>query len=246
MTARVIMEHVHVRFPIYQGAARSLRYKLANVSTGGRIANIQNHLCVEALTDISFELSHGDRLALIGHNGAGKTTMLRVLAGIYTPEAGRISVNGRIAPLFDAGFGMDPDSSGFDNIRLRGLYLGLTRAEIEARIDDIAAFTELGPFLNMPMRTYSSGMQTRLSFAISTSIDPEILLLDEAIGTGDASFMEKADKRLHGFIERTGILVLASHSNALLKKFCNKALMMEHGRAVMFGTVEDVLARYGN
>jgi ABC-2 type transport system ATP-binding protein/lipopolysaccharide transport system ATP-binding protein len=216
-----------------------------NASTGGRIASINHQICVEALNDVSFELAHGDRLALVGHNGAGKTTMLRVLAGIYTPEAGRVTVKGRIAPLFDAGFGMDPDSSGYENIRLRGLYLGLKRHEIEEKIADIVAFTELGPFLSMPMRTYSNGMQTRLSFAISTSIDPEILLLDEGIGTGDSAFIEKANARLHRFIERTGIMVLASHSNELVRKFCNKALLMQNGRLVMFDTVDKVLENYG-
>ncbi len=242
--ASIELQNVFVRFPIYQGASRSLRYRLMNASTGGRIASQNHHICVEALNNVSFHLDHGDRLALIGHNGAGKTTMLRVLAGIYTPEAGRVKVEGRIAPLFDAGFGMDPDSSGYENIRLRGLYLGLTRQQIEDKVADIVAFTELGPFLSMPMRTYSNGMQTRLSFAISTSIEPEILLLDEGIGTGDSAFIEKANVRLHKFIERTGILVLASHSNELVRKFCNKALLMEHGRMVQFGPVEDVLAAY--
>ena len=242
--ASIELQNVFVRFPIYQGASRSLRYRLMNVSTGGRIASQNRHICVEALSDVSFRLEHGDRLALVGHNGAGKTTMLRVLSGIYTPEAGRVEVKGRIAPLFDAGFGMDPDSSGYENIRLRGLYLGLTRQQIDEKVEDIVAFTELGPFLSMPMRTYSNGMQTRLSFAISTSIEPEILLLDEGIGTGDSAFIEKANVRLHRFIERTGILVLASHSNELVRKFCNKALLMEHGRMVRFGPVEEVLAAY--
>jgi ABC-2 type transport system ATP-binding protein/lipopolysaccharide transport system ATP-binding protein len=241
--ASINLKNVTVRFPVYQGAGRSLRHRLVAAGTGGRFgADAKHQICVEALSDLTFDLEHGDRLALIGHNGAGKTTLLRVLAGIYTPEGGTISIKGRIAPLFDAGFGMDADATGFENIRLRGLYLGLSRAEIEQRIDDIAAFTELGSFLNMPMRTYSMGMQTRLSFAVSTSIDPEILLLDEGIGTGDASFIEKANARLHGFIERTGILVLASHSNDLVRKFCNKAIVMQQGKIVRAGSVEEILS----
>jgi ABC-2 type transport system ATP-binding protein/lipopolysaccharide transport system ATP-binding protein len=221
-----------------------LRYRLMNVSTGGKIANVNDHICVEALNDVSFKLEHGDRLALIGHNGAGKTTLLRVLAGIYTPELGSVDVKGRIAPLFDSGFGMDPDSTGFENIFIRGLYLGMTKAEIEDRTQDVVDFTELGQFLDMPMRTYSMGMQARLSFAISTTINPDILLLDESISTGDASFIEKANRRMHEFIERTGILVLASHTPDLLRKFCNKGLLVKQGRVVMFDELDHVLAAY--
>jgi ABC-2 type transport system ATP-binding protein/lipopolysaccharide transport system ATP-binding protein len=242
--AAVSLEHVTVRFPIYQGAARSLRHRLISASTGGRIGGERGQLCVEALTDISFKLEHGDRLALIGHNGAGKTTLLRVLAGIYTPESGTVKTEGRIAPLFDAGFGMDMDASGYDNIRLRGLYLGLTKSQVEERMPDIVEFTELGSFLEMPMRTYSAGMQARLSFAISTSIDPEILLLDEGIGAGDAAFVEKAGRRMQSFVERTGILVLASHSNELIRKFCNKGALVNKGKLLHFGPLEEVIEAY--
>ncbi len=238
------LENVFVRFPIYQGATRSLRYRLMNAGTGGRIASLKDHICVEALSDVSFTLDHGDRLALVGHNGAGKTTLLRVLAGIYTPESGNVDVHGRIAPLFDAGFGMDPDSTGFENIYIRGLYLGMTKAEIEEHREDIIQFTELGSFLDMPMRTYSMGMQARLSFAVSTTITPEILLLDESIAAGDAAFIEKANRRMHEFVERTGILVLASHSPDLLRKFCNKGLLVNQGRVVMFDTLDNVLKAY--
>ncbi len=244
LMASVRLDNVSVRFPIYQGASRSLRYRLMAAGTGGRIAKLNDHICVEALTDISFELEHGDRLALVGHNGAGKTTLLRVIAGIYTPEVGHVVTDGRIAPLFDPGFGMDHDATGFDNIYIRGLYLGMSKAEVESRIDDIVEFTELGEFLNMPMRTYSLGMQTRLSFAISTTINPEILLLDESIAAGDASFIEKANRRMHSFIERTGVLVLASHTPDLLQKFCNKGLLIRQGRMVKFGALDEVLDTY--
>ena len=241
--ASIHLTNISVRFPIYQGAGRSLRHRLVAAGTGGRFgSDAKRQICVEALNDLTFDLNHGDRLALVGHNGAGKTTLLRVLAGIYTPESGRIEIDGRIAPLFDAGFGMDVDATGYENIRLRGLYLGLTRAQIDARIDDIAAFTELGSFLSMPMRTYSMGMQTRLSFAVSTSIDPEILLLDEGIGTGDASFIEKANTRMHQFIDKAGILVLASHSSDLVRKFCNKAILMQQGKIMRTGSVDEILA----
>jgi ABC-2 type transport system ATP-binding protein/lipopolysaccharide transport system ATP-binding protein len=195
---------------------------------------------------VSFALKQGDRVALIGHNGAGKTTLLRVLAGIYRPVSGRIVSEGRIAPLFDISLGMNPDSTGWENIRIRALYLGMKTDEINRKIEAIAEFTELGQFLEMPLRTYSLGMQTRLAFAVSTAIDPEILLLDEGIGAGDAAFIEKATLRLDEFVERAGIMVLASHSMNLVERFCNKALVMEHGRVKFFGPAAEAMDFYGN
>src|SRR5262249_11458187 len=150
---------------------------------------------VQALDNVSIGIEHGARLGIVGPNGAGKTTLLRVLAGIYEPTAGSASIEGRVVPLFDVALGMDPESTGFENIKLRGLFLGMTPQQIRARTEEIAEFTELGSFLDMPLRTYSAGMQARLAFAVSTCIEPEILLLDEGIGTGDAAFIEKAKKR---------------------------------------------------
>ncbi|CAA9321919.1 MAG: O-antigen/lipopolysaccharide transport ATP-binding protein ABC transporter RfbE [uncultured Microvirga sp.] len=242
----VVLDGVHVSFPIYNSAGRSLRHHIMGASTGGRVgADSQQRVVVEALSDISFTLSHGDRVGLIGHNGAGKTTLLRVIAGIYAPWKGRVQVSGRVAPLFDVSLGIDMESTGYENIRLRGLYLGLTRAQIEARLGQIADFTDLGPFLHMPVRTYSAGMLARLAFSVSTSIEPEILLLDEGIAAGDAAFMEKANKRLHEFVEEAGILVFASHSDPLIRAFCNKALLLERGRIIRAGSVDEVLAGRG-
>jgi ABC-type polysaccharide/polyol phosphate transport system ATPase subunit len=238
------LDNVKVSFPIYGGSARSLKNRLVSGATGGRIGSDQRaRTTIDALRDISLSIEHGERVALIGHNGAGKTTLLRVLAGIYPPQHGRMEVTGRIAPLFDIGLGIDPDATGYDNIRLRGLYLGLTRKQVAQRIDEIADFTELGPFLDMPMRTYSMGMQTRLSFAVSTSVDPEVLLLDEGIGAGDAAFMEKADKRLRAFVDRAGILVLASHSVGLLTQLCTRGIRLAHGEIVADGPLAEVLAQ---
>ena len=240
--ASITLDGVSVSFPIYGGSARSLKNRIVSGATGGRIGSDQRaRTTVEALRDISLHVAHGERVALVGHNGAGKTTLLRVLAGIYPPQTGRLQVAGRIAPLFDIGLGMDPDATGYDNIRLRGLYLGLTTREVKARTDEIADFTELGPFLDMPMRTYSLGMQTRLSFAVSTSVDPDVLLLDEGIGAGDAGFMEKANKRLRGFVERAGILVLASHSAGLLADLCTRAVRLEHGQIAADGPLAAIL-----
>ncbi|WP_342359590.1 ABC transporter ATP-binding protein [Terrarubrum flagellatum] len=239
------LENVSVQFPLYGGSARSLRNRLVSSVTGGRIgSDARSRICVEALTGINMRIEHGERVALIGHNGAGKTTLLRVLAGIYVPQGGRIAIKGRIAPLFDIGLGMDGEASGYDNIRLRGLSLGLSRREIESRIDEIADFTELGAFLDMPIRTYSAGMQIRLAFAVSTSVEPDILLLDEGIGAVDSTFLEKANARLKKFVDRAGILVLASHADGLLSELCTRAIRLEHGRLVDDGPLAQVMRRH--
>ena len=216
-----------------------------HLTTGGRIGrDAGNRICIEALTGVTLAFEHGDRVALIGHNGAGKTTLLRVIAGIYEPTGGTVYREGRVAPLFDLALGMDPEATGYENIMLRGRLLGLQAKEIRARIDEIAAFTELGDYLAMPARTYSCGMMLRLAFAVCTSIDPEIMLMDEWLGVGDAAFMEKAKKRLDGFIGRAGILVVASHSMSLLESNCNKGVLMHAGKVQAFGSIDEVLRTY--
>lgn len=241
----ISVENIDVSFNIYGANNRSLRHQFLAASTGGRIArDAHKRMSVESLKNISFSLTDGDRLALIGHNGAGKTTLLRVLAGIYEPTKGRIVSDGRIVPLFDIALGMDPEATGYENIYIRGLYLGMSESQIKASTQEIAEFSELGDFLNMPVRTYSLGMQARLAFGVSTCIAPEILLLDEGIGAGDASFIKKANARLNKFIESTSILVLASHSMELVKTFCNKAIVLEHGEICFEGSVEAALKFY--
>jgi homopolymeric O-antigen transport system ATP-binding protein len=243
--ATIQLEGVSLSFPIYDASSRLLRTQMLVVSTGGRIgADARNHVTVQALDDIWLTIKHGDRLGLVGHNGSGKTTLLRVMAGIYEPTRGRVIVDGKAAPIFDLGIGMDPEASGYENIRLRGLYLGLSRAEIRAVTGEIAQFTELGSFLDMPIRTYSAGMHARLAFAISTCIKPEILLLDESIAAGDAAFLGKAKRRLEEFAAHAGIFVLASHSESIIRENCNKALLLEHGRVLAAGSVDEVFARY--
>jgi ABC-2 type transport system ATP-binding protein/lipopolysaccharide transport system ATP-binding protein len=186
------------------------------------------------------KVDNGDRVALIGRNGAGKTTLLRVMVGIYEPLSGMIEVKGRVAPLFDIGMGMDPESSGYQNILLRGLFLGLRKSEIRAKFDEIAEFTELGDFLEMPLRK----MYSRLAFAISTCIEPEILLLDEGIGAGDNAFLAKAKHRLDALIKRAGILVLASHSEGLIRELCNRAILLENGQVAASGSTDEIFERY--
>lgn len=255
----IIAKDIHVEFPIYDPRMRSLKYSLGikhlakgisriatrNLNVGGQIgAGEAGRIVVKALDGVSFEIFEGDRVGLVGHNGSGKTTLLRTLAGIYEPASGAIQANGRVFPLFDLQLGMDPDATGLENIWMRGKMLGLTTKEIKDALDDIADFTELGDYLYMPIRTYSAGMAVRLAFAISTAIIPEILVLDEMIGTGDATFLSRADARLKTFLSRTGILVIASHSMRILRQWCNKGLLLEHGKMVAYGPLEDVVAMY--
>jgi ABC-2 type transport system ATP-binding protein len=234
-----------VDFPIFDAKSRSLKKTVMGL-VGGNISSEQKVPVIEALTGINLTLEHGARVGLVGHNGAGKSTLLRLLAGIYEPTRGLAEVRGRVAPVFDLGVGMDPEISGLENIIVRGLFLGMTRKQMEERVDDIAEFTELGDFLRMPLRTYSTGMRIRLALGVVTSIDPEILLLDEGIGAVDAAFLEKSKKRLSELVDRAGLLVFASHSDEFLRDLCDTAIWMEHGRIREHGDLEHVLSGYKN
>lgn len=238
------LENVTMDIPIID-PSRSIRTSLVSRYTGGRISRGDNNeVTVRALENVSFSLEDGERLALIGHNGSGKTTLLRLLAGIYWPTSGLISVNGRITPMFNPSLGMDMDDTGFDNIYNIGLFFRMTTDEINEKIDDIAEFCELGEFLSLPVRTYSSGMLVRLAFAVATAVDPEILLIEEGIGAGDARFAERAEERINSFYSKLNVLVIASHSEALIRQLCTKALLLEHGNAIVYGDIDEVLYTY--
>ena len=241
------LDNVSVSFPIYHGGSRSLKKSLLFRGSGGQLASDASHrITVEALRNVSMEFRTGDRVALVGKNGAGKTTLLRVMAGIYEPVTGVVKSRGRISPMFDISLGIDGEISGYDNIRLRGLILGLPAREIEERMADIAEFTELGDYLDIPVRTYSSGMMTRLTFAVATCFSPEILLMDEWILAGDAGFLAKAQHRVEAFVEQAGILVLASHSTEICRRWCNKAVWMERGEVKMAADISAVLDSYNS
>ena len=239
------LANVSVSFPIYHGGSRSLKKRFLFHGTGGQIASDANHhVVVEALRNVSLQFGAGDRVALIGSNGAGKTTLLRVMAGIYEPLRGSVTSRGRISPMFDIGLGIDGELSGYDNIRFRGLVLGLSAREVEERMAEIVEFTELGDYLDIPVRTYSSGMLTRLTFAVATCFAPEILLMDEWIVAGDAAFLAKAQHRIATFVENASIMILASHSGEICRQWCNKAIWMERGEVKAIGSVEEILGAY--
>lgn len=233
-----------VEFPIFDAKTRSLKKTFLGAAGGAIGRNTDNVVVIEALRDITMTLRMGDRVGLVGHNGAGKSTLLRLLSGIYEPTRGRTVVHGRVAPVFDLGVGMDPEITGFENIIIRGLFLGQTRKQMMAKVDEIAEFTELGEYLSMPLRTYSTGMRVRLAMGVVTSIDPEILLLDEGIGAVDAEFLKKAQSRLQALVERSGILVFASHSNEFLARLCKTAMWIDHGTIRMAGGIEEVVGAY--
>ncbi|WP_288812762.1 ABC transporter ATP-binding protein [uncultured Corynebacterium sp.] len=233
-----------VDFPIFDAKSRSIKKSFLGAAGGQIGRNEQNTVTVEALRDINLHLQEGDRVGLVGHNGAGKSTLLRLLSGIYEPTRGSTVVRGRVAPVFDLGVGMDPEISGYENIVIRGLFLGQTRASMRRKMDDIAEFSELGEYLSMPLRTYSTGMRIRLALGVVTSIEPEILLLDEGIGAVDAAFMAKARERLVKMVERSGILVFASHSNEFLAQLCDSALWIDHGEVRQAGAVDEVVGAY--
>lgn len=243
--ARIDLRNVTVGFPVYNVHARSLKKCFLRMATGGTVVRDANqHVVINALKEINLSLKDGDRVGLIGHNGSGKSTLLRLLSRIYEPSSGDIHIDGRVSPLLDIMHGIEAESTGYENILMRGIILGLSRQEIREKTAEIMELSGLGDYLAMPMRTYSSGMMVRLAFSISTSINPDILLIDEIFGAGDAAFMEKARKKMVSLLDQSSIVVMATHSNELIQEFCNKALLMQGGRIEYIGDVATALARY--
>ncbi len=241
--ASIALDRVTVDFPIYSSGARSLRTRLMKFATGGRIGEREDgRIVVRALEDLTLSVKDGDRVGLIGNNGAGKTTLLRVLRGVYYPVGGTLRVQGRVGSLIDIAIGIDAEATGRENLTLRGAIMGMSRAEIQEKADEIIEFTELGDFIDVPVRTYSAGMQLRLAFAISTAVTPEILLMDEWLSVGDEHFSKKASRRLNELVGKTRILVIASHSIDLLRTTCNRLIWLETGRIRMDGNPDAVAA----
>jgi lipopolysaccharide transport system ATP-binding protein len=245
MEAAIDVAGLCLDFPLYHGTARSLKRTVFSTVSGGRMGSDAKHrVVVQALRDISFSLRSGDRLGLIGSNGAGKTTLLRALAGIYEPVTGRVRIQGSLNALLDPNLGMNPEMTGRENIMLRGLYNGLGTAAIRRLEEDVGAFADLGDFMNLPIRIFSSGMLVRLGFALATAIRPQVLLMDEWFLAGDAAFMEKARARLEDMVRGAEILVLSTHMAKVVNDWCTRVLWMDQGRIVDDGPPSEILAKY--
>ena len=241
--ARINLKNAGVDFPIVNASSLSLQLRLFQ-SVGGKLMPHHQTVVVRALDGVDLALGDGDRLGIIGHNGSGKTTLLRVLAGVYVPNQGSATIEGSVSSFTDITLGMDPESTGWENIIFRCAFMGMSFQEGKRRSPAIAEFSGLGEYLNLPTRTYSSGMFLRLAFAISTSIEPEILIMDEMISACDSQFIEKAERRLHEVVDRANILALASHDMQTIQRVCNKVVWLEHGTIKQFGPPERVVQAY--
>jgi lipopolysaccharide transport system ATP-binding protein len=244
MGAEIDVRGVSLDFPLYHGNARSLKKTVFSKVSSRIGADVHHRVVVSALRDVSFKLGSGDRLGLVGTNGAGKTTLLRTLAGIYEPGVGSVRVRGSLNALLDPQLGMNPDLTGRENIMLRGLYTGLSRAAIRRLEEDVCAFADLDDFIDLPVRIYSSGMVVRLGFALATAVRPEVLLMDEWFLAGDAVFMEKARLRLEDLVRGAEILVLSSHVAKVVLDWCTRAIWMDQGRIRADGPAAEVMDQY--
>lgn len=242
---RLILKDVTVDIPIYNSQGRSLKKALMGVATGGRIGlTSSGKTIVRSLDHINLDVKEHERVGLVGHNGAGKSTLLRVLGKVYTPTSGEVTIDGKIGSLIDISLGIDPEATGLENIYLRAALLGISKKEVEKDLDNLILFTQLGDFINMPVRTYSTGMHMRLAFAVSTMISPDILLMDEWLSVGDRDFQLRAQRRLNNLIERSNILFLASHSRQLIERCCTRVVWLEHGAVKMDGNPKEVCECY--
>lgn len=242
------MSHINlvntcVTFSIYNAKTRSVRGQLFK-AIGGKLNVIDSTVSVKALDNINLTINKGERVGLIGHNGAGKSTMLKLLSRVYEPTSGEIYINGYVSSLTDITMGMDAESTGYKNIIMRCILMGMTYKQAAKKVQDIIDFSELGEYIDLPVRTYSTGMYMRLAFTIATSVSPDILIMDEMIGTGDAAFIEKARERSLKMIEKTKIMVISSHDMHIMKEICTRGIWLEKGKIIMDGEINQVIEAY--
>lgn len=245
MPAYLSADGVSLAFRVYGVGGQSIKKQIVSFGTGGRLArDAGNHFVVQAISNLSFKLGERGRLGVIGPNGAGKSTLLRVLAGIYRPQLGTVESHGRIAAIIDPSVALDPFATGYENVRTRAILLSIPRREYFSFVAKVEEISELGNYLAMPVHTYSTGMLVRLNFALSISVEPDILLLDEWLSVADQSFRNKAERHMNALVERSRILVLASHSLELLSRVCDRGLYLEAGEVRFIGSMADAIACY--
>jgi lipopolysaccharide transport system ATP-binding protein len=231
--SRICADDIVVDFPVYGTRSRSLKNTVIRAATGGALAtDASDRVVVRAIDHISFDWREGDRVGLVGNNGSGKTTLLRAIAGVYEPVGGTLVVEGRIVSMLSLTLGMESEATGYENIFLRGTIMGLKKPQIVRLVDEVCEFSELGDYIHMPMRTYSSGMAMRLAFAVSTSVTADIILMDEWLSVGDAQFAQKAEERLRKMVGNVKILVIASHSPQIIEATCNRVVKLDHGQII--------------
>ncbi|MBI0065287.1 ABC transporter ATP-binding protein [Commensalibacter sp. M0134] len=242
----ITVKNLYISFPLYHENMRNLR-KITNIFLSGRLSEDKHRkIYVQSLRDISFNIKGGERVGLIGTNGAGKTTLLRTMSGIYEPVSGHLRIEGHISSLLDPSVGMNPELTGRENIRLRCYIDGVPHKQMNEIEEKVIEFSELGPYIDLPVKTYSSGMNLRLGFGLITAIDPQILLMDEWFMTGDEGFMLKATHRLENIVKKSQILIISTHSPQILIKWCNRIIWLEQGFLKMDGTPQEVLPVYLN
>lgn len=245
MSTFISLRDANVEFPIFNASGRRFTNQILKVATGGFVgADPNGRIMVSALMGLNLEITAGEKVGIIGHNGSGKSTMLRLLAGIYEPSSGSAIRSGSISSLTDINLGIDPESTGKENIFLRGAFLGLHKREIQSKFNEIVDFSELGDFIQLPVRTYSTGMMLRLAFAVATVTNPQIIIMDEWLSVGDESFKNKAESRLQEMVDNSDILIIASHTESLLRGLCNRIIWLEHGKVIDDGHPEIVLPKY--
>ena len=236
-------EGLNLNYPLLDASSKTLRGMMSKdkyrfLLDEGRVQE------VHGISNLSFEIFQGDRVGLVGPNGAGKTTLLKTLAGIYKPSSGILEIKGEVSSMIDMGLGFDEDATGIENIFLNGYLSGFSKSEIDKRVENVVEFADIGAFIDFPLRVYSTGMRTRLAFAIASSRRPDVFLIDEIFGAGDADFFQKSQKRMNELIDRSNILLFASHSNELIRNYCNKAMVMRGGELLFFGSTDEALAYY--
>lgn len=240
-----MLHNAGLQIPVYGASAHSLRARVVRPLVGGSVRKDEHNIVfVQALQNISCEIGASERIGLIGANGAGKSTLLRLLAGVYEPTEGEVVRLGRIVTLFELSQGMLDEATGIENIYARGALMGLSRKWMSTRVEEILSFAELEQYAHLPLRTYSAGMRLRLAFGICTSIEAEIALLDEVVGVGDEQFLKKAEARLRGFVERAGIVVLATHNLPLMQAICTRAILLRKGNMIFDGDVNEAIEMY--